>query len=178
VELRTHNPINRIFIVPSRSDSLAYRNEVGNWTNWPIALKAPWIAPATLYPPYVLLAEATGRLVQVAGQRPILRTLRLLGDGNELQEEKPIQYYTDVVAWKYLEGQPDQNLIVYPFGLHTPGTQPDGSLNSSRVRLLQIDLNPYLLLATTNYSYNFTIYVENINWVTVSSGLGGLKYAL
>jgi hypothetical protein len=114
----------------------------------------------------------------VAGQQSILRTLRLLGDGNELQEEKPIMYYTDTVAWKYLTGQPDPNLVVYPFGLHTPNTQPDGSLNSSRVRLLQMDLNPYPLLATTNYSYNFDIYVENINWVTVSSGLGGLKYAL
>ena len=177
-ELRTHNPINRLFIIPSRSDSLAYRNDVANWTNWPLATKAPWIAPTTQYPPYVNFGEATGKLVQVAGQRPILQTLRLLGDGNELQEEKPIQYYTDVVAWKYLEGRPDPNLIVYPFGLHTPGTQPDGSLNSSRVRLLQVDLNPYPLLATTQYSYNFTIYVENINWVAISSGLGGLKYAL
>lgn len=177
-ELRTHNPINRIFIVPSRSDSLPYRNDVANWTNWPTANKAPYIPPATPYPAYIVQSEATGQLVAVAGQQSILRTLRLLGDGNELQEEKPIMYYTDTVAWKYLTGQPDPNLVVYPFGLHTPNTQPDGSLNSSRVRLLQMDLNPYPLLATTNYSYNFDIYVENINWVTVSSGLGGLKYAL
>jgi hypothetical protein len=119
----------------------------------------------------------SGRLVANT-QRDILRGVRLVIAGNELQEEKPIQYYTDVVAWKYLDGRPDPNLIVYPFGLHTPGTQPDGSLNSSRVRLLQADLNPYPLLADTYYSYNFTIYVENINWVTISSGLGGLKYAL
>jgi len=41
-----------------------------------------------------------------------------------------------------------------------------------------VDLNPYPLLATTNYTYEVYIYVENINWVTVGSGLGGLKYAL
>jgi hypothetical protein len=178
-ELRTHNPINRLFILPSRSDSLVNRNEVANWTNWPRSfVKPPYIPPTTPYPPYVLFGRATGQLVQVAGQQPILQTLRLLGDGNELQEEKPIQYYTDVVSWKYLTGSPDPNLVVYPFGLSTPGFQPDGSLNSSRIRLLQLDLNPYPLLATTNYSYNFAVYVENINWVTVSSGLGGLKYAL
>jgi len=178
-ELRTHNPINRLLILPSRSDSLVNRNEVANWTNWPRSfVKPPYIPPATSYPPYVLFGRATGQLVQVAGQQPILQTLRLLGDGNELQEEKPIQYYTDVVSWKYLMGSPDPNLVVYPFGLSTPGFQPDGSLNSSRIRLLQLDLNPYPLLATTNYSYNFAVYVENINWVTVSSGLGGLKYAL
>jgi Major capsid protein N-terminus/Large eukaryotic DNA virus major capsid protein len=177
-ELRTHNPINRLFIVPSRSDSLTFRNDVANWSNWLSPTKPPYIAPATQYPSYIVMAQATGQLVQVAGQQSILQTLRLLGDGNELQEEKPIQYYTDTVAWKYLEGQPDPNLVVYPFGLHSPGTQPDGSLNSSRVRLLQLDLNPYPLLADTNYTYNFTVYVENLNWVNVSSGLGGLKYAL
>jgi hypothetical protein len=177
-ELRTHNPINRLFIVPSRSDSLVYRNDVGNWTNWLNPAQPPYIPPATPYPYYIVTSEATGRLIQIAGQQSILQTLRLLGDGNELQEEKPIEYYTEVVPWKYLAGRPDPNLVVYPFGLHTPGTQPDGSLNSSRVRLLQVDLNPYLLLPNTNYSYNFSIYVENINWVSVSSGLGGLKYAL
>jgi Major capsid protein N-terminus/Large eukaryotic DNA virus major capsid protein len=180
VELRTHNPINRMFIIPSRSDSLQYRNEVGNWSNWPRSFTTPpWIAPVTLYPEHdVLTSSATGRLIPVAGQEPILRTLRLLGDGNELQEEKTIQYYTDVVSWKYLDGSPDPNLVIYPFGLSSPGTQPDGSLNSSRIRLLQLDLNPYPLLADTNYSYNFDVYVENLNWVGFSSGLGGLKYAL
>jgi hypothetical protein len=177
-ELRTHNPINRLFIIPYRSDSLPYRNDVTNWTNWVNPLKAPWIAPAQPYPSYVLTGEATGQQILVSGQSNILQTLRLLGDGNELQEEKPIQYFQDVVPWKYLKGQPDPNIIVYPFGLHSPGTQPDGSLNSSRVRLLQVDLNPWPLASTTNYSYEVYIYVENINWVTVASGMGGLKYAL
>jgi hypothetical protein len=108
----------------------------------------------------------------------ILQSLRVLGDGNELQEEKSIEYFSQVVPWKYLDGQPDPNLAVYPFGLHSPNEQPDGSLNSSRVRLLQVDLNVQPLLATTNYCYIIDIYVENLNWVTVRSGLGGLKYAL
>ena len=177
-ELRTHNPINRLLIVPRRSDALLYRNDNANWSNWPFPNKTPWIAPTTPYPVYILTGEATGKLIAVGGAQPILQTLRLLGDGNELQEEKSIAYYSTVVPWKYLTGQPDPNLAIYPFGLQSPSTQPDGSLNTSRVRLLQIDLNPYPLLATTNYAYDFTIYVENINWVTVSSGLGGLKYAL
>jgi hypothetical protein len=108
----------------------------------------------------------------------ILNTLTVYGDGNQLQEEKPIQYYTQVVPWKYLAGLPDPNIIVYPFGLHSPGQQPDGSLNSSRVRLFQVDLNPNPLLPTTNYGINVAIYVENLNWVVVNAGMGGLKYAL
>ena len=177
-ELRTHNPINRLIIVPRRSDSLPYRNDTANFSNWPFPGVTPWISPLHPYPEYTRTGEATGRLIQVGGAEPILLTLRLLGDGNELQEEKPASYYSTVVPWKYLTGQPDPNLAIYPFGLQSPTMQPDGSLNTSRVRLLQIDLNPYPLLATTNYAYDFTVYVENINWVTVSSGLGGLKYAL
>ena len=178
VELRTHNPINRIIIIPRRTDSLPYRNDVANWSNWPFPNKTPWIAPVTSYPPFVLTGEATGQLIQVAGQPNILQSLRVLADGNEIQEEKSIEYFSYVVPWKYLDGEPDPHLAIYPFGLHSPNTQPDGSLNSSRVRLLQVDLNVYPLLSTTQYAYDFDIYVENLNWVTISSGLGGLKYAL
>jgi hypothetical protein len=171
-EIRTHNPINRIFILPSRTDTV-YRNDVVNWSNWPLYPYPPFIPPLT--PGY--LANATGQLVP-AGQQSILNTLQMFGDGNQLQEVKPIQYYTQVTPWKYVTGQTDPNLIVYPFGLKSPNTQPDGSLNSSRVRLLQVDLNVWPLLPQSNYAYDVTIYVENLNWVAVSSGLGGLKYAL
>jgi len=186
-EIRTHNPINRMFILPSRSDTM-YRNDVINWSNWPLYPYPPFIPPGTppfqpgvpltgytLILPYPL--NATGQLVP-AGQQSILNTLQIFGDSNQLQEEKPIQYYTQVVPWKYVTGQTDPNLIIYPFGLKSPSTQPDGSLNSSRVRLLQVDLNVWPLLLQSNYAYNVVIYVENLNWVTVSSGLGGLKYAL
>jgi len=211
VEIRTHNPINRIIIVPSRTDTI-YRNDVINWSNWPFYPEAPYIPPTTTatlsilepvsttrhhpHPQLVLPfqavsfqasqqlilpgpypSNATGQLVP-AGQQSILNTLQIFGDSNQLQEEKPVEYYTRVTQWKYVTGQTDPNLIIYPFGLKSPNTQPDGSLNSSRVRLLQVDLNVWPLLPQTNYGYDITIYVENLNWVTVSSGLGGLKYAL
>jgi hypothetical protein len=177
VDLYTHNPINRLIIIPRRTDSLTYKNDTTNYTNWPFA-STPYIAPATPYPPWVVTTEATGQLITVAGQQPILQTLRILCDGNEIQEEKPIQYFSYVVPWKYLKGAPDPNLIIYPFGLTSPNTQPDGSINSSRIKNFQVDLNPYPLLPTTNYAYDITIYTENINWVTIAGGMGGLKYAL
>lgn len=184
VELYTHNPINRLFILPRRSDSIQYRNDYTNFTNWPFNT-TPYLPPITPYPPWVTASLATGRLLQAAGQQEILQTLRLLGDGNELQEDKPIQYFTKNVPWKYLSGTPGHDsrskinhLIVYPFGLHSPSDQPDGSINASRIRLFQVDLNPYPLLLSTQYLYDITVYVENINWVVISSGMGSLKYAL
>jgi len=189
VELDTHNPIERIFIVPRRSDSLVYRNQITNYTNWiqpdkppfiPSAVYTPGgtlISPANPWPPNVNLVSATGMQV-LNGQRSILRTFAMLGDGNVLQEEKPAEYYTQLTHWKYCKGVPDSQILVYPFSLHSPTTQPDGSINSSRIKSLQMDLNVYPLPPTSLYQYNIYVYVESLNWVTIASGMGGLKYAL
>jgi hypothetical protein len=183
VELQTHNPIERLIIVPRRSDSLLYRNQVANFSNWINPLKPPFIPviqnpphPAG-WPPTVNINSATGTFV-LNGQRSIMRALAVLGDGNLLQEEKPLEYFTQVVPWKYLRGIPDPELLVYPFALSSPTTQPDGTINSSRIKLFQVDLNVYPLPSNSFYQYDITVYVENLNWVNVSGGTGGLKYAL
>ncbi len=177
VELQTHNPIERLIIVPRRSDSLQYRNQVANFSNWINPLKPPFIPSGGGWPPNVNLFSSTGNYV-LNGQRSIMQALSVLGDGNLLQEEKPLEYFTQVVPWKYLTGIPDPELLVYPFGLHSPNTQPDGSINSSRIRLFQVDLNVYPLPSNSFYQYNITIFVENLNWVNIAGGTGGLKYAL
>ena len=177
VELDTHNPINRIFILPRRSDSVQYRNQVSNFTNWIVPNKAPFIPPNGGWNPVIVNFSATGQFV-LNGNRSILETFRILGDGNELQEIKPADYFSQVVPWKYLTGLPDSEILVYPFGLHSPNTQPDGSLNSSRIKLFQIDLGVYPLPTNSFYQYNFAVFVENLNWVNISGGMGGLKYAL
>jgi hypothetical protein len=187
VELQTHNPIERLIIVPRRSDSLLYRNQVANFSNWINPLKPPFIPagtqlpgyppPAIPWPAIINLNSATGNLV-LNGQRSIMRSLAVLGDGNLLQEEKPLEYFTQVVPWKYLTGIPDPELLIYPFALSSPTIQPDGSINSSRIRLFQVDLNVYPLPANSFYQYDITIFVENLNWVNIAGGTGGLKYAL
>jgi len=177
LELDTHNPIERLIIVPRRSDSLQYRNQTANFSNWINPLKPPFLPTQGGWPPNVNLTSATGNFV-LYGQRAIVAELAILGDGNLLQEEKPLEYFTQVVPWKYLTGIPDPELVVYPFALHSPGTQPDGSINSSRIKLFQVDLQVYPLPGNSFYQYDITIYVESLNWVTISSGMGGLKYAL
>lgn len=188
VELDTHNPIERIILVPRRSDSVLYRNQIDNFTNWVNPMKPPFLPtgvygasgttnPSPLWPPHINLTSATGTVV-LNGQRSILQTFSILGDGNPLQEEKPAEYFTQLVPWKYLTGVPDSELLVYPFSLASPSTQPHGSINSSRIKVFQLDLNVYSLPATSMYQYYISAYVESLNWVTISSGMGGLKYAL
>jgi hypothetical protein len=189
VELDTHNPIERLLIVPRRSDSVPYRNQPANYSNWINPLKPPFIPsgvytpagalqnPANPWPVNDNLSSATGMQV-INGQRSIMNTFTVLGDGNPLQEEKPTSYFTQVVPWKYLKGIPDPEILVYPFSLQSPTTQPDGSINSSRIKSFQLDLNVFPLPTNSLYQYNITVYVESLNWVTIASGMGGLKYAL
>ncbi len=175
LQMETHNPINRLLIIPRRSDYF-YRNEYHKWTNWWNDPQPPHI-PTPNLPPWANFFYATGSLVP-QGQREIIRNLRILCDGNELQEEKPGSYFERIVPYRYAAGISYPGLYNYSFGLTSPGTQPAGSINSSRIRLFQADVDPYPLPLNTNYVYDITIYVESINWFIVSSGMGGLKYAL
>jgi len=177
VELDVHNPVERIILLPRRTDSLTNRNQVANYTNWINPAKAPFIPNNGGWGNYINLTSSTGNLV-INGQRSIMNTLTILGDGNPLQEEKPYQYFTQVVPWKYLTGIPAPDILVYPFALISPILQPHGSINSSRIKSLQVDLNVFPLPANSFYQYNIGIYVESLNWVTVTAGMGGLKYAL
>ena len=165
----------RLFIVPRRSDTIQYKNDYFNFTNW-------WNYPAAPYTPTPGLTSGyfSSGVAVPQGQLQIIRTLRLLGDGNELQEEKPYEYYTDVTPYKYASGVGGavQGLGLYAFSLHSPNAQPAGSINTSKIRLFQIEIDPYPLPVDTNYVYNISIYVESYNFFIASGGTGGLKYAL
>ena len=176
LDLDTHNPVNRIILVPRRSDTLQYRNDVGNYTNWLSFPERPFVPLGTQGATTI----SSGTL-QSAQQDHILRHLRVLLDGNEIQEEKTIDYFTKVVPWKNERGgsfREARYIPVFPFCLESPSTQPSGSVNTSRVRLFQIEVDPWALPNPTNYVYNLNIYVENINWFEVASGMGGVKWSL
>jgi hypothetical protein len=176
LDLETHNPIERLLFVNRRSDTLQYRNDFSNWTNWWNYPSTPYLPPPGTVP---LLTQAfsSGVLIQFA-QLQILQGLRVLCDGNEIQEIKPIDYFTKITPWKYTSGNPGEVLPIYSFCLHSPDFQPSGSLNSSRIRVFQVEVNPYTLPPNTTYVYDLTIYVESVNFVEFAAGMAGLKYAL
>lgn len=179
VDLPITNPITRLVLVPRRSDSFPYRNQTNNYTNWVNSTIRPFLPT-----PGATIQEntdmSTGLLIP-ASQSQILASLRVLLDGNEIQEEKPISYFTKVQPYRTLIGastQESQYLPIVNFALTSPTEQPSGSVNASRIRLFQLDVNPYPLPLDPSYVYDLMIYAENINFFEVSSGCGGLKYAL
>ena len=176
LDLYTHNPVSRLIFIQRRSDSVAYRNDIANFTNW-WNYPYPPFAPTPGLTPLNTKANSSGLLIPT-GQQGILRSLRVICDGNEIQEEKPIDYFTKLTPWKTLSGKPGSLVPVYNFSLHSPNTQPSGSLNTSRIKNFQVEVDFYPLPVNTNYVYDLTIYVENYNWFEVKGGSGGLKYAL
>jgi hypothetical protein len=174
LDLKTHNPVTRLLFVPRRSD-WQFRNNFANFTNWANFPFPPFAATQGLSMANANLTS--GRLV-TTGQLNIIRSIRVLANGNEIQEEKPIDYFTKITPWKNLSGNPRGLLPVYSFSLHSPGTQPSGSINTSRITNFQVEVDVYPLPINTTYTYDLTIYVENLNFFEIASGMGGLKYAL
>jgi len=173
LDLYIHNPITRILVIPRRSDSVYYRNRTDNFTNW-------WDFPNQ---PKQLTQTETGSVpyssgVTVpAGQLDILRSLRILSDGNEIQEVNTTTFFTDLTQYKYLSGGANRKLPVYTFELHSPTFQPSGSINASRINRFQLDVDVYPLPSSPTYIYTLDVYVENINFFLIESGMGSKKYA-
>ena len=165
-------------MVPRRSDSLLYKNDFANFTNWANYPKRPKTnSEIPSNSQFIESASATGLIVPNA-QLDIIQNLRILADGNQIQELKPNSFYTDMTAFRYLSGGARTHIPVYTFELHSPTAQPAGSINTSRIRRFQVDLQVWPLPIQTTYIYSMHIYVENLNFFVVESGMGDNKYAL
>jgi hypothetical protein len=178
LQLEIHNPLTRLIIIPRRSDSILYKNYITNFTNWWNYPQRPKID--TQVPTdntYIESQNATGLIVP-AGQKDIVSALRLLCDGNEIQESKPSDFFTKITPFRYLDGSQTSELPIYSFELHSPTSQPSGSINLSRIRRIQLDLQVYPLPPNSSYFYSVNVYAETLNFFLVESGMGDVKYAI
>jgi hypothetical protein len=178
LDLDIHNPITRLVMIPRRSDVILYKNDFMNFTNWATYPHRPRIDTSVPSGSAYSQSQSSSGLLVANSQLDIIQNLRVLADGNEIQELKPTAFYTDITAFKYLSGGANTHIPVYSFELHSPTPQPAGSLNSSRIRRFQVDLQVYPLPTNSTYIYNMNIYVENLNFFIVESGMGDNKYAL
>jgi hypothetical protein len=164
--------LTRLIFIQRRSDWLN-RNDFANFTNWSTYPSAPFIATPTVAP----VTQGSGILL-TTGQRDMIRGIRVLSDGNEIQEYKTVDFFNRYATYRHTIGIGQDGLPIYSFQLKQVPGQPSGSLNASRIRNFQVDVDVYPLPTNTNYVYDVTIYVENINFVEIVSGMGGLKYVL
>ncbi len=176
LDLETHNLGKRILIIPRRTDSLEYRNAWYNFTNWSNYPYRPY-NPTPGVQPFITLVYSSGQIIP-QGQQEIIRGMRLLMDGDELQEEKDQRYFTEVIPYKYMNGPGSPGLGVYNFGFKTDAVQPAGTINFSLIKNFQVEVDVWPLPSLTNYLYDITFYVESYNFLKILNGRGGLSYAI
>lgn len=185
-DIDAHNLVHRMVFFARRSDAIAARNDYINMTNWKTSGQAPyWPLPASAPTP-------NSGLLLPYSQRDILKSARLVCAGTELFEEKPAMYFelqatlstTDGAGMNALNpGVRPEDVIgpIYqiPFALHASDhSQPSGTLNSSRLREFQLEVNPWPLDPNTQFVYDFTVYIESLNLVKFTNGMGGMMFAV
>jgi hypothetical protein len=134
----------------------------------------------------------SGLLVSYA-QRDILRAARLLLAGNELQEPRDAAYFEVQTAFKNTvglgaaglhTGSLKPNDVMGPlyqmtFGLNASDHgQPSGTLNTSRIREVQLEVQPWDLDPYSPFAYDFTVYCETLNTLKLMNGMAGLSFAI
>lgn len=175
LDLQTHNPLTRLIFLQRRSDA-PNRNDFANFTNWFTYPYAPY-SPTPGISSVNQQGNTSGLLIQNA-QQDMIRAIRVLCDGNEIQEMKNTDFLSRYAAYRFAKGVGQDGLPIYSFQLGQSSIQPSGSINASRIRNFQVEVDVYPLPLNTTYTYDLMVYVENINFLEVVSGMGGIKYAL
>lgn len=187
LDLDAHGLTHRILFYARRSDAMPFRNDYTNLSNWKSLGQAPY------WPLVGAPTPNSGRLIPDT-QRDILRSARLVCAGNELFEEKPADYYEVQIPYMTTAGSglsgltagtavrpPDVFGPIYqiPFALHASDhEQPSGSLNMSRLREIQLEVQTWPLSPDAVYTYDFTVFVESMNVVKYLNGMAGLAFAV
>jgi hypothetical protein len=186
MDLDAHGLIHRMIFFGRRSDAIDYRNDYTNLSNWKIPSQSPFW-------PIAGIAPNSGQLIPAGyANRDILQSARLICAGNELFEEKPAKFYEVQVPYMTTSGsglsglhpgvRPDDvmgPIYQIPFGLRgSDHDQPSGSLNTSRLREFQLEVSPWPLATGSPYTFDFTVYVESMNLVKFTNGMGGLAFAV
>ena len=203
--LDVHNIATRLVYFSRRSDAIPYRNQATNLTNWintqgtgrPFATPVNPVDPDNaVYPQYVYINGVRTQIgrsgINLAGlQRRILRNVFLTANGTQLFDSEDPSYFTDYVPYRFLKGNSapfnDYSLATqsemwplhtYSFALNASSVeQPDGTLNTSRIDRLEIDVDVEPIPYLARYTYDLDVFVETLNFLEISSGLGGLKFA-
>jgi hypothetical protein len=205
-ELDVHNIATRLVYFARRSDAIPYRNQSLNLTNWmyPTKTGRPFVFPSVesgsgrvpLIPTEVLVNGKPTPIgysgLNIPGlQRRILRSMNLQANGQPLFSSQDSAYFTEYVPYKYLQGAASAYadyglatqtemwpIYAYSFSLNGSSVeQPKGTLNTSRIDNFYMDVDVEPIPTLANYTYELQIFVETLNFLEITNGLGGLKFA-
>ena len=196
--LDVHNVSTRIVFFLRRSDAIPYRNAWTNLTNWkfPLVNERPYAVPLNGMPSTVIIngvPVTIGRSgLNLPGfQRTIMRDMFITANGQPLFNSQDSGYFSQYVPYRYHvgDGAPYSDyglatqsemwpVYAYSFALEASSIeQPKGTLNISRIDRLELDVDVEPIPVGANYTYELQTFVETINFLEITSGMGGLKFA-
>jgi hypothetical protein len=162
----------------------------------PLGVYRPYVVPLSGQPS---TAYVNGSPVSVGRSginlpglnRDIVRAAFITANGTALFDSQDGKYFSEFVSYKNLKGDAipfyDYGLMaqaelypVYTYSFALQGSeveQPTGTLNISRIDRLELDVDVAPIPVGANYTYDLQIYVEILNFLEISSGLGGIKFA-
>lgn len=183
-KIEQHNMIPRLLFTIRRTDFIENNNDTTNLTNWSNTTTAPKVDLGN--------AEISG--VNVTGieatnySKDILQEATIYVNGNSIFDTQIAPYYSGVQAFMGNKITNEDGIYQYNFSLFPKEYQPSGTLNASRIKNLELDLQLESIPFTSstdddgvttsryNYEYIIDIFTENYNFLTITSGLGGLMY--
>lgn len=188
LDLDAHGLAHRLVFFARRSDAILMRNDYTNLSNWKSLSQAPYW-PTAGAPP----VQNSGRLMPYT-QRDILRSARMTAAGNDMFEEKPAQFFEVQHPYNTTTGggfaglhagsgiRPEEimgPIYQIPFALDASDhVQPSGTFNMSRVREMQLEVDPWPIDPAAPYTYDFTVYVESLNMIKYLNGMAALGFAI
>lgn len=101
----------------------------------------------------------------------MLKSAKLLFNGQDRIEQKPVEYFSLIEPWQYHKGSPPDGVYVISFSLEPEEFQPSGACNMSRINKVQLCLvlNPDVLC-------DVFVYATNYNFYRVISGMGNVAF--
>ena len=185
LQIDAHSLVTRFIWFGRRSDWF-YRNDYTNMTNWKYTdpVKRPYARSPNS-------KNTSGALIPGTA-RDILISARILCSGNEIFEEKRANYFSDIVPYKTSVGNGYPYLLsgllapnsltpiyLYSFALNSSSSsQPSGTINTSKITTIALEIDVQQIPVDANYSYNFSVFAESLNFLEIASGLGGMKYSI
>ena len=70
-------------------------------------------------------------------------------------------------------------IYVYSLAMNSASSvQPSGTINTSKISKIDLEVNTQPLPPDANYTYNFLVFAESLNFLEIASGMGGMKYSI
>lgn len=112
----------------------------------------------------------------------IMKTAKIMFNGFDRFDSKPVEYFNWLQPFQHHSANSKPGLMCYSFAIDPENYQPSGSVNMSRINNIQFNMTvkqPRLLLNenVSNYNYDAVFFAINYNFLTIASGLGGVKFS-